>query len=85
LGGIVTRLEAETLMNQSSSIQTSSGANPTFQPVSTRSSFLFKGDRVSSRPLSDEVKIMCSYNAIPQYIFMAWYLIKHRNKTNSMA
>jgi hypothetical protein len=31
-------------------------------------------------PSSAEVKNAWSYNSIPQYVFMEWYLVKHRGK-----
>jgi hypothetical protein len=32
-----------------------------------------------SPPSSDEIKIAWSYTSILQYVFMAWYLVKHRD------
>jgi hypothetical protein len=63
--------------------QNSSESHPVFCPLGTRASF--PGERRLGReadhspPSRAEVKNAWCYTSTPQYIFMAWCLVKHRN------
>jgi hypothetical protein len=64
------------------SVQTYSGAHPASYPVGTGvlSPEIKTPEREAdhSLPSSDEVKNSWNYTSIPPYVFMAWYLVKHR-------
>jgi hypothetical protein len=59
-------------------LQTGSEAHPVSYPVSTRDSFP-GGEADHSPPSSAEVKNVWSYTSTPQYVFMVWSLVKHRD------
>jgi hypothetical protein len=63
-------------------VQTDSGSHPASYPMDTGGYFLEvkQPGREAHRwhPSSAEVKNPCSYTSTPPYIFMAWYLVKHR-------
>jgi hypothetical protein len=59
-------------------VQNSSGAQPASYPMGTRGSFP-GGKSDHSPPSSAEVQNVWSYTSTPQYIFMAWCLVKHRD------
>jgi hypothetical protein len=64
-------------------VQTGSGTRPTSYPMGSRGSF--PGGKAAgawSWPLTSintEVKNAWIYNSTPQYVFMAWCLVKHRD------
>jgi len=62
------------------SVQTGSGARPTSYPMGSGS--LTSGVKTPgnnhSPPSSIEIKTAKSYASTPQYVFMAWCLVKHR-------
>jgi hypothetical protein len=64
-------------------VQNGSGDHPASYPVGTRGSF--PGGKRPGReadhspPSSAEVKNAWSYTSTPQYVFMAWCLVKHRD------
>jgi hypothetical protein len=64
-------------------VQNGSGAHPPSYPVDTKGSFPEVkrpgGEADHSPPSRAEVKNARSYTSIPQYVFMAWYLVKHRD------
>jgi hypothetical protein len=57
--------------------------HPASYPMGTRDSF--SGSKAArceadhSPPSSAEVKNSWSYTSTPQYVFVAWFLVKHRN------
>jgi hypothetical protein len=64
-------------------VQNSSGDHSASCPMGTRGSFP-RGKRPGreaehSPPSSAEVKNAWSYTSTPQYVFMAWCLLKHRD------
>jgi hypothetical protein len=65
-------------------VHTGSGTHPASYPMGTEGSF--PGGKASEReadhspPPSAEVKNVWSYTSSPQYVFMAWCLVKHRDK-----
>jgi hypothetical protein len=68
-------------------VQNGSGAHPAFYPMGTRGSFP-GGKRPwreadYSPPSSAEVKNAWSYTSTPQYVFMAWCLVKHRKYSST--
>jgi hypothetical protein len=64
-------------------VQIGSGAHPASYPMGTRGSY--PGGKAAGReadhspPSSAEVKNAWSYTSTPQYAFMAWCLVKHRD------
>jgi hypothetical protein len=64
-------------------VQNGSGAHPASYPMDTGDSF--PGGKAAgheadqSPPSSAGVKNAWSYTSTPQYVFMAWYLVKHRD------
>jgi hypothetical protein len=64
-------------------VQNGSGAHPASYPMDNRGSFpgVKRPGREAdhSPPSSAEVKNAWSYNSAPQYAFMAWCLVKHRD------
>jgi hypothetical protein len=65
-------------------VQTGAGAHPVSSPVGIGDFFAWlKGrGRESGHSCSyiAEVKNALRYTSTPQYLFMAWCLVKHRNK-----
>jgi hypothetical protein len=65
------------------SVQTGSGAHSPSYLMGTRGSFveIKRSGREAdySHPSSVEVKNAWSYTSTPQYVFMAWCLVKHRD------
>jgi hypothetical protein len=64
-------------------VQNGSGAHPPSYPMSTRGPFL-RGKAAGheadhSPPSSAEVKNAWIYTSTPQYVFMAWCSVKHRD------
>jgi hypothetical protein len=59
-------------------VQNSSGAHSASYPMGTGGSFP-GGKADHSPPSSAEVKNEWSYISTPQYVFMAWCLVKHRD------
>jgi hypothetical protein len=64
-------------------VQNVSGAHPASYPMGTGGSFLGVKrpgrEADHSPPYSAEVKNAWSYTLTPQYVFMAWCLVKHRD------
>jgi hypothetical protein len=64
-------------------VQNGSGAHPVSYPMGTRGFSLgvkrqgHESDH--SPPSSAEVKNVCNYTSTPQYVFIAWCLVKHRD------
>jgi hypothetical protein len=64
-------------------VQNGSGAYPASCPMGTRDSFpgvKWQGREADNSPSSSaEVQNAWSYTSTPQYVFMAWCLVKHRD------
>jgi hypothetical protein len=63
-------------------IQTGSGADPDSYPMGTGSPYFWDKAAGECRwplPSSAEIKNAWSYTSTPQYVFMAWCLVKHRD------
>jgi hypothetical protein len=58
-------------------VQNVSGGQSASYPMGTRG--LFPWGYTGRPPSSAEVKNAWSYTSIPQYVFMAWCLVKHRD------
>jgi len=65
------------MTSTSFSVQTSSGTHTASYPLGTVVPY---PERVtdSSHPSSAEVMNEWSYTSTPQFVFMAWYLVKHK-------
>jgi hypothetical protein len=67
-------------------VQNGSGAHPASYPMGNGGSFPGvkrpESEADQSHPSSAEVKNAWSYNSTPQYVFMAWCLVKHRGNFN---
>jgi hypothetical protein len=65
------------------SVQNGSGAHPASYLIGTTGSFLgskeLEREADHSPPSNAEVKNAWSYTSTPQYAFMAWCLVKHRD------
>jgi hypothetical protein len=65
-------------------VQNGSGSHPASYPTGTGGSF--RGSKAAGAwscpliPSSAEVKNAWSYTSSPKYVFMAWCLVKHRDK-----
>jgi len=60
-------------------VQIGSGARQAFCPIGTRG--FFPGSEADySFPSSGEVKRAWSYTYTPQYVFIPWYVLKHRDR-----
>jgi hypothetical protein len=69
-------------------VQNGSEAHPASYPMVTRGSFpgVKRPGREAdhSPPSSAEVKNAWSYTSTPQFVFIAWCLVKHRHKFTSL-